>query len=219
MNAASIAMAASLFNDKPMAPPTKSTRSPVLLDATAKTSSDNDLEDSSLLLQPSMTSTVRFSDDKEPEDYLNDDDDDSLEEEGDENVNSNGTGLIMYVTPTATATKAPYWKRRLGWKPNMARAQRQKLKNLFRAPIRRQATVGLSHAHEGDALLVTTTKPLDSNQLQSSVSDREALLPRESSCKDREWDPEEEYVVDNDDQAKDKGWNAFRAVNHELVFA
>ena len=211
MNAASIAMAASLFNDKSMAPPAKSRKSPVLL-STIEISSDSFEADS--LPEDSMTSTVHVPADHKPEEFKDDEDDDLLEE-GDENVNSNGTGLIMYVT--STATKAPYWKRRLGWKPNTARAQRQKLKNLFRTPSRRQATVGLSHADAGDALLLKTE---DSNQLQSIVSDRELVLAPNSTCKERAWDAKEACVIDNhDDQSKNKKWQVFHAVNHEFVFA
>lgn len=209
MNAASIAMAASLFrDDKPMAPPAKASRSPVLLPAAKKKSSSDSFEDE--LPEESVASTVLVTDDK-PED-LNDDDD-SL---GAEKVN--GTGLIMYVT--STATKAPYWKRRLGWNPDMARAQRQKLKNLFRAPIRKQATVGISqNAHEGDALLFTK-RIQDSNQLQSDVSDCDLVVParESSSCKESN-SKADDVMGGDDDQAKGREWHAFLAVNHELVFA
>lgn len=219
MNAASIAMAVNLFHDNDKPPAAKSSRSRVMiLVAKSKTPSNDDHPLENALPEDSTTSTttVHLSYDT-PEYFI--DDDDSLEEGVDENVNSNGTGLVMYSTATA-AKKAPYWKRRLGWTPNMARAHSSKLKNLFlRGPVRRKATVGLSR-HEGDALLLTTkTSPRQqgSNQVQSSVTDRQPLVSRESSGKNsRELDP---IIGNNEDQVKDKGWHAFGAVNHELVFA
>ncbi|CAJ1945147.1 unnamed protein product [Cylindrotheca closterium] len=224
MNAASIAMAASLFNDKPTAPrakkstrsPSKGRKSPVLFLSTTKKSS-NDFEDDTVT-EDFTTSTIHNdgSDNEKSEDLFRVDYDDSLEER-DENATSNGTGLIMYAT--STGTKTPYWKRRLGWKPDTTRAHRQKLKNLFRTPMRRHATVGLSQANQGDALLLKRRE--DGKQLQSNVSDRELVHERDSSCNDREQrDPNEEYAMDSDDQAaKEKNWQSFRSVNQEFVFA
>lgn len=67
----------------------------------------------------------------------------------------NGTGLILYVTPTAT--KASYWKRRLGWKPNMGKSATKKIKNIFRAPVRNHIRTGRYELSGADALAVDQT--------------------------------------------------------------
>ena len=123
MNVASIAMSVNLVNsiDKPMVAPTKSIRNTVNVNSSLETSTD-EMEDDSLLPPPSNAPSPVDDGGNKEEDSSNNKQEDDNEYEDSEKVN--GTGLVLYATPAAT--KTPYWKRRLGWKPNMTRVQRSK---------------------------------------------------------------------------------------------
>ena len=141
-------------------------------------------------------------------------DDDHDSTEGDQYLEANGTpGLILYQTPTAT--KASYWKRHLGWKATARCSHCKKLKSFFRAPTRRQVSVGLSSSSkEGDALILAPRAP---NQLIPSVDSMEKMRAH-GPFESRKWKPEVEYVVE-DDQRERNDWNLLAAKDTELVFA
>jgi len=202
MNVAAIAMCVNLNNHKPMAHSTNSNHK-----RTFKIYSNNSEDDSPPLTTSTVDAILKKDEDVWGRDFQ--------EEDGREDEEVGGAGLILYTTPTAT--KAPYWKRRLGWKPNMCRVHCHNLKNLFRVPVRRQATVG----QEGDALLLVTKKPNQTHSTSDSAIDGEVVQPQQLPPHEhqRQWEPEKEYVVDHDHhQVKDKGWSAFHAEKHELVF-
>ena len=104
----------------------------------------NDTEEISSTITPSS------SQDWSSEEYPSDE-----EEDGDR---VNGTGLVLYVTPTAT--KAAYWKRRLGWKPNMTKTITKKVKKaLFRRPASNSVRKGRSYEINGaDAIVASPNK-------------------------------------------------------------
>ena len=215
MNIASISMAATasttnLVHDEPSI---QSSHTYSNLKTLPEDLKDDSFEDDSLP-EPSTASTLSVPDDAS-EDF------DAWKDESDEKCN--GTGLILYVTPTAT--KAPYWKRCLGWKPNKVRSHRHKVKNFFRSPVRRQATVGLrTNKHAGDALLLTTRDPSQLRLVEESsdaVGKVKSTPSLQTTPTDKQWDPNQEYVIADNDDSKipDKGWTAFRTVQSELVFA
>ncbi|CAJ1945148.1 unnamed protein product [Cylindrotheca closterium] len=164
---------------------------------TFKTSSD-DLE----LDEASMTATPTTSEDWS-EEYPSDEDEDD-----NDNQKVNGTGLILYVTPTAT--KAAYWKRRLGWKPNMAKTTTKKIKNIFRAPVRNHIRKGSYELNGADALAVN---PKQQQQQQQQANKKPTAVGR--SKKDRKWVSDESLSL----EFETKDFEKLGAVNHELVFA
>ena len=166
---------------------------------TIKILSDDKIE----LDEASMTATPSTSDDWS-EEYPSDED-----EAGDDNDDNhhhkkvNGTGLILYVTPTAT--KAAYWKRRLGWKPNRAKSTTKKIKNIFRAPVRNHIRKGSYDLNGADALAVAP------KQQQANNNNK----PAAGSKKDRKWVSDDELSL----EYETKNFEKLGAVNHELVFA
>jgi len=143
----------------------------------------------------SVTVSPSSSEDWSEEEYPSDEEDQNI---GDDDK-VNGTGLVMYVTPTAT--KAAYWKRRLGWKPNMAKTVTKKIKQVFRAPVRNShiRSTGSYEVHGADALIVhpkQAKKPTNDDKDHKRVLDEGLVLEYES-----------------------KDFDALGSINHDLVFA